>query len=491
MPSLRTGRLRLRLRLRLRDEQEPARGPPPLLSTPAAPGGAGPLKARAGSGIYLRGRSPRCCLARGRVVPSRSRRFRRFSVVRIAPWVVAALFVGGVHDASALPKKKGGAGKAAAKAVGKAAPAAPVAVKKSPVKPAPAVKEVAKGAPAPAVAPVQPGASTPAPSGAHAVAVPTASNWEELSREASQPATTEALARDLEPLYAQCGKESELARRQCETIRAWHLERIKRTRYVALADAGALQVSPYDATEKNVTLTVSGCLDCGRPFQLGGGPRLLATKAPKGISEGVPLGLDVGDHEVALPDAKKAKNFADKVLPRLRVEFVFTVGESFDVGKAPALVKGLTIVPLGHRVYNGCTGEVLASSPKSLKARTMPAAERDPSCPAFDAPTEEEQAEAAEQAQLPDTLARADIERAMAPVQQRVLECAQEFELKGVARVQFTVTDDGKMTALKVLPPFEKGEAKICLSQSLKSAVFPKFKKSKPIPVEYPFVLHQ
>ncbi|MSP60857.1 MAG: hypothetical protein EXR72_11040 [Myxococcales bacterium] len=32
MPSLRTGRLRLRLR----DEQEPARGPPPLLSTPAA-----------------------------------------------------------------------------------------------------------------------------------------------------------------------------------------------------------------------------------------------------------------------------------------------------------------------------------------------------------------------------------------------------------------------------------------------------------------------
>ncbi|MSP62981.1 MAG: hypothetical protein EXR72_22125 [Myxococcales bacterium] len=34
MPSPRTGRLRLRLRLRLRDEQEPARGPPPLVSTP-------------------------------------------------------------------------------------------------------------------------------------------------------------------------------------------------------------------------------------------------------------------------------------------------------------------------------------------------------------------------------------------------------------------------------------------------------------------------
>ncbi|MSP63102.1 MAG: hypothetical protein EXR72_22745 [Myxococcales bacterium] len=49
MPSLRTGRLRLRLRLRLRDEQEPARGPPPLLSTQprgAAGGGRFPIAGR-------------------------------------------------------------------------------------------------------------------------------------------------------------------------------------------------------------------------------------------------------------------------------------------------------------------------------------------------------------------------------------------------------------------------------------------------------------
>ncbi|MSP63429.1 MAG: hypothetical protein EXR72_24415 [Myxococcales bacterium] len=55
MPSLRTGRLRLRRRLRrrLRDEQEPARGPPPLLSTlgeggesVARPGGVGAVRHR-------------------------------------------------------------------------------------------------------------------------------------------------------------------------------------------------------------------------------------------------------------------------------------------------------------------------------------------------------------------------------------------------------------------------------------------------------------
>ncbi|MSP63495.1 MAG: hypothetical protein EXR72_24755 [Myxococcales bacterium] len=45
MPSLRTGRLRLRLRLR--DEQEPVRGPPPLLSTLAV---AGRLTSAVGAG---------------------------------------------------------------------------------------------------------------------------------------------------------------------------------------------------------------------------------------------------------------------------------------------------------------------------------------------------------------------------------------------------------------------------------------------------------
>ncbi|MSP62799.1 MAG: hypothetical protein EXR72_21195 [Myxococcales bacterium] len=47
MPSLRTGRLRLRLR----DEQEPARGPPPLLSTRGLPVGG---KTRGGRPAYGR-----------------------------------------------------------------------------------------------------------------------------------------------------------------------------------------------------------------------------------------------------------------------------------------------------------------------------------------------------------------------------------------------------------------------------------------------------
>ncbi|MSP63651.1 MAG: hypothetical protein EXR72_25565 [Myxococcales bacterium] len=69
MPSLRTGRLRLRLRLR--DEQEPARGPPPLSSTPCRGGLDG------GGGPRLRRFAMPWSLAFPFPFPSRARWIRR------------------------------------------------------------------------------------------------------------------------------------------------------------------------------------------------------------------------------------------------------------------------------------------------------------------------------------------------------------------------------------------------------------------------------
>ncbi|MSP63981.1 MAG: hypothetical protein EXR72_27295 [Myxococcales bacterium] len=76
MPSLRTGRLRLRLR----DEQEPARGPPPLLSTPPATAQDArfpPLAScdRGSACVVPVGRSPPCSSApRSRASPRPTRR---------------------------------------------------------------------------------------------------------------------------------------------------------------------------------------------------------------------------------------------------------------------------------------------------------------------------------------------------------------------------------------------------------------------------------
>jgi hypothetical protein len=324
-----------------------------------------------------------------------------------------------------------------------------------------------------------------APAPAQPVAKPAAprpATWEELSRDAAAEAP-EDLGPLVEPLFATCAKDSDLAYRQCETIKEWLTDRLHAHHYLAVADGAALQSSPYDAAEKALTLTVNGCVACLKPPAVDGALRLIATRPPRGFSDGTAVGIDVGFHEVSLDDAKKAEKWATKVLPRLRVEWVFTVGQPFEAGAT----KGVAIVPLGHRVYNSCTGEVVASDPASAKPRTVA---KDPTCPALGAPTEEEVAEAREQAALPDRLTPDDIERAMAPVQQRVLECATEFELKGVAKVSLVLNGDGTRQ-FKVLAPFDKGEANLCIRQAMKLATFPHFKKGKTIPIDYPFVLHQ
>jgi hypothetical protein len=129
----------------------------------------------------------------------------------------------------------------------------------------------------------------------------------------------------------------------------------------------------------------------------------------------------------------------------------------------------------------------VASEPPSNEPVKL--AERDPSCPPPGAPTEEEQEIARAEAALPDTLTPSDIQKAMAPVQARIYECGEEFDLSGVARVKVTVHGDGKSTKLVVLPPYDKGDPYLCIRSAFKEAKFPRFKTaSRPVNVDYPFV---
>src|SRR5438132_354572 len=61
----------------------------------------------------------------------------------------------------------------------------------------------------------------------------------------------------LEPLFARCaadkGEGAQLARRQCEVIRAWHLGRLAGGRFVLIGDASSLQAQPYDAAGRSLT----------------------------------------------------------------------------------------------------------------------------------------------------------------------------------------------------------------------------------------------
>ncbi len=306
-------------------------------------------------------------------------------------------------------------------------------------------------------------------------------SYEELRRSAVET----NLAMALEPLFARCTVDSDLHRRQCEMTRQWLADQIRTTRYVAIGDSASLQVAPYDAAEKSVALTVTGCVACDKPLAIDGDDHLVATRAPKTVKGNSGwAGIDLAQHEVAILDVRTAQRWAAKILPRLRVEYIFTVGGTMPIEKKT----GIAVTPIAHRIFDRCTGEVLASEPASRGP--VAAATNDPTCPKPGELSEEELADRAEQAKLPATLTRRQIEQAMGPAQTRVSDCANEFDLEGVARVSFVLLGNG-ISEFKVLPPFDEGDANLCIRAAMKMAVFPRFKRGTKIPVEYPFVMRK
>lgn len=304
-----------------------------------------------------------------------------------------------------------------------------------------------------------------------------AASYDELRDQSEE---TGDLAFFLEPLYAKCAVGGDVAARQCDLIRSWYLERLHAGKFRLKADAAALQAQPYDATQKSITLAVGGCLACKSPPEVAGGKRLLVTAVPTGIAGGVPVGVELGYHDVPLADAKEARRWVARVLPHLGVEYLFTVGAPFTV---PNRGDGVKVTVQGHRVYNRCTGEILASQPPSTVTRVAP----DEKC-AEDKPTEEELAESRALAALPQTLTYRDIDKVMSKVADRIAECATEFELKGVAQLKLLLRGDGQGSVIKVMPPFDKGDAGLCLRVVLRTVVFPKF-RDLAINLDYAFVL--
>jgi hypothetical protein len=312
--------------------------------------------------------------------------------------------------------------------------------------------------------------------------------------EESKPATFEEALRGaepvadlqqlIEPLFAECKKEDDLAVRQCVSVRDWMVDRMRERTYWAIGDESAIEWSPYDATEKKQEFTVNGCLACGRPVIIEGKPHFVTTRVPKAIKSGRAIGLDVGFLDVAQPDEKAATEFKQVAQPRLRTQFVFKVGPVWKSGT----FDGVTFVPIAYRIFDRCNGKVVASEPPTQGKIAKEAVKltKDASCP--EELTDEEK-HAKEYAALPIQLSPKQINAALTPVKDRVRDCYQEFQQAGTATVKLVVAGgDGKIQALTLAPPFDKGDTGLCIRAALKGTTFPKFKDEKMI-ITYPFQL--
>jgi hypothetical protein len=309
---------------------------------------------------------------------------------------------------------------------------------------------------------------------------------------AARPLANEAdLARLLEPLFAECDTGDELEARQCAGVHRYLESLVRSETYVLTGDGAALSWSAYDPGSRKIELDVEGCLACARPLRIGDKPRFVTTRIPKSIKGGKATGLDVAFHEVAFPDPKSASRWELKVAPRLRVQFVFKVGAPWKSGSGDKSYEGVAFIPLAHRIYDACTGQVAISEPPSQGRVAVSRAEasklRCPSAGEVELTAEERRAKEEWEA-LPVQLSTKDVERAMAPVQDKIHDCYVEFEEKGTATVRLVVQGNGKIDEITVLPPFDKTPTGYCVRTAVKTVDMPRFKGEKML-ITFPFYL--
>jgi hypothetical protein len=172
-------------------------------------------------------------------------------------------------------------------------------------------------------------------------------------------------------------------------------------------------------------------------------------------------------------------------VPRLRVQFVWRLGEPWKSGPG---FEGVSFSPVAYRIFDRCTGVIYASEPASAPSDKV-GQYRDATCPApEDDLTEEERQAKAERASLPLQLSRQQIEAAMAPMQERAHDCFTEFETSGTVNVELVVSPSGQLESVRLPPPFDKSPAGYCLKGPLAKLTFPKFRGEK-MKIKFPLYL--
>jgi hypothetical protein len=321
-------------------------------------------------------------------------------------------------------------------------------------------------------------------------------SYEELRKEAT-PVTD--LATLIEPLYARCEDKDDLPRRQCEGVRDFLLARLRGRTFVTQAEITP-EISPYDAAAKEIEMEISGCLTCVSPPQVAGEARYLAVRPPTRVVAGKAPGVPMASYQLPMETKVRADRFLERVVPRLRVEVIFKVGQPFGEepagqgqgqgqgagsGQGAAKIRGVTVIPVGHRIYDRCTGQVTAATPQSGPVKVV----ADKTCPRRGAEelSEAELQAKAERAALPERLTPREVDLGLQPVQEKIHDCYVEFqELGGTVKVGLVIGGEGKITQMTLPPPYDKAPIGVCMRSQIRTAVFPKF-RGEPMRVDYAF----
>lgn len=286
------------------------------------------------------------------------------------------------------------------------------------------------------------------------------------------------LSRVIGPFLQRCSGGAGLRAIQCRAIRARMQHRVKQGTFWSVV--GAVRVGSYDNTRLNFPVSVVGCLTCGGPAKLdrklfGSKPWYVTTGKPRKVKKvnGKPVFVGLELARIVQPvGPSQVENWMKGVLPNLKVQLIYRV----DGTRWPArLGNGLVVKLAGYRLYNQCTGKVLASDPPSRAA-----------APKVNAPTCGNKKVVARRveprrASIPSRLGSRDIQTGMKRIGGLIQQCYDQYQVPGLAEVKVTVKGStGKVVKVLVFGKF-KGSPTTgkCLVEAAMKARFRTFKVSK------------
>jgi hypothetical protein len=242
----------------------------------------------------------------------------------------------------------------------------------------------------------------------------------------------------------------------------------------------AVRVGAYDNTRLNFPVAVVGCLTCDGPAKLdrrlyGDKPWYVTTDKPRQLKhkDGKPEFVGLELKKIVQPvGPSQVENWMKDVLPNLKVQLIYTV----DGTRWPArLGNGLVVKLTGYRLFNQCTGKVLASDPPSRGEA--------PRIASMSCGTKKVVARHVEPRRdtTPARLGSRDIQAGMKRIGGWIQQCYDQYQIPGLAEVAVTVQGStGQVVKVRVLGQF-KGSPTTgkCLVEAVQKASFRKFRVSR------------
>jgi hypothetical protein len=314
-----------------------------------------------------------------------------------------------------------------------------------------------------------------------------AQTYEAIARNATRTRDVPTL---LGPFIDRCDAEKrELERARCRTTQAY-LREVLPARVFSTPgdDAAAVSVSDYDAGIRGYRISLAGCIACTKPVIVGRARerRFITVREPQKEAESLPKAVEVSQSALGFDSLPDAKRWLEKVRPLLRAEFLFQPADA-EWSFGPS--RGYALKLVGARVFNRCTGQVLASRPPSTETAELPTGSReDEAC--LQGAGEGRAQDRDDELALPRELGRDAIADTMSRIRPQVFACFEKFKEPGTAELTYVVAGNGMVQSIRIGGSFDGTPTGDCVLDAGKNAHFPRFQAARQ-QFTYPFFLRR